>query len=319
MPHVLVAGRIHPVGLDLLRATAGVTVEAIDEVSTASFAPFLPRADALLIRTQPLPGNVIADAARLKIVSRHGVGYDTIDVPALDAKGIALAIVGDVNSRPVAEHAFSLMLALVKRTTFYDAATRNGDWNVRNSFSAAELWGKRLFLVGFGRIGRIVAGMATAFGMVIIAYDPFLSPEQIRAAGAEPVSSIPEGLRGADIVSLHVPKASDGFLIGATELALMRPTALLINTARGDLVDGDALADALDAGALAGAGLDVFSAEPPDRDTRLLAAQNTVLSPHTAALTRECAARMSEAAARNILDFFTGRLSPELIVNKPVQ
>ena len=317
MPHVLVAGRIHPIGLELLRGTAGFTVEAVDEVSTASFAPLLPQADALLIRTQPLPRKVIDDASRLRIVSRHGVGYDAIDVAALDAKGVALAIVGDVNSRPVAEHALSLMLALSKKTAEYDAAMRRGDWNIRNGFSAAELSGKQLFLIGFGRIGRIVAGLAAAFGMGVSAYDPFLSAGQIRDGGAEPVVSIHDGLATADIVSLHVPKTGDGFLIGARELALMRPTAFLVNTARGDLVAEVALTAALEAGALAGAGLAVFAAAPPARASRLLAAPRTLLSPHSAALTRECASRMSEVAARNILDFFMGHLDPRLIVNHP--
>ena len=297
-----------------MRSAPGITVETVDEVSTKSYAPRIPRADALLIRTQSLPGAVVATAPCLKIVSRHGVGYDAIDVPALASRGIALAIVGDVNSRAVAEHTMALILAFAKRVPTYDAAVRQGDWALRNSFSATELWDKRLFLIGFGRIGRLVAGMAAAFGMKVSAHDPFQTAVAIRQGGAEPVGSLAEGLELADVVSLHLPKAGAEPVIGAGELALMKAGALLVNTARGDLVDERALADALEAGRIAGAGLDVFGSEPPAAGERLLRCERAILSPHSATLTRECAARMSEAAARNILDFFEGRLNPLLTV-----
>ena len=173
--------------------------------------------------------------------------------------------------------------------------------------------------MGFGRIGRLVAGMAATFGTRVSAYDPFQSAEAIASAGVEPVADLTEGLEGADIVSLHVPKAGDRPLIGAAELAAMRSGALLVNTARGGLVEEDALADALEQGRLGGAGLDVFVDEPPQPSSRLLASGRTILSPHSAGLTEECAARTGEAAARNIVDFFDGRLAPGLVVNQPAR
>ncbi len=317
MPHVLIAGRIHEDGLAVFARDPNYTFEMVDEVSTESYAPKLPQADALLIRTQPLPGWAIATARRLRIVSRHGVGYDAVDVPTLDARGIPLAVVGDVNSRPVAEHALALMLALAKQVTLYDAATRDGRWALRNSFSATELHGKRLFLVGFGRIGRLVAEMASAFGMRVSAYDPYRTADAIASAGAEPVADLLDGLKAANVVSLHVPKAGERPLIGASELRAMRRGALLVNTARGGLVDEDALADALEDGRIGGAGLDVFVDEPPRPSSRLLACRQAILSPHSAGLTEECAARMGEVAARNIVDFFDGRLDSRLVVNQP--
>ncbi|HUG62285.1 MAG TPA: NAD(P)-dependent oxidoreductase, partial [Methylomirabilota bacterium] len=162
MPHVLVAGRIHDAGLARLRAAPGVTLDVVDAVSTDAYAPLAPKADAILLRTQPLPRSVIETATRLKIVSRHGVGYDAVDEAALTERGIPLAIVGDVNSRGVAEHAMGLILALAKRTIEYDAHTRRSDWGFRNSLTAMELAGKELLIVGFGRIGRHVAAMADA-------------------------------------------------------------------------------------------------------------------------------------------------------------
>ena len=315
MPHVLVAGRIHQAGIAVLRAAPGFTFDLVDEVSLVSYAPKMPEADALLIRTQPLPASVIETAPRLKVVSRHGVGYDSVDAAALTARGIPLAVVGDVNSRAVAEHAFALMLALAKRVTAHDRATREGNWALRDAFSAREVGGRTLLLVGYGRIGRLVGDMARAFGMRVMAYDPFQDADAVRAKGAEPVADLAEGLAMADVVSLHVPKSGDRAVIGTEELKLMRPDAFLINTGRGGLVDEDALADALEAGCLGGAGLDVFVAEPPVGHERLLRSERAILSPHIAGLTEECTIRMGEVAARNIVDFFDGRLDPNLVVN----
>ena len=317
MPHVLVAGRIHQAGIDVLRAAPGITYDLVDEVSTDSYAPKMPEADALLIRTQPLPASVIATAPRLRVVSRHGIGYDSVDAAALTARGIPLAVVGDVNSRAVAEHTLALMLALAKRVTAHDKATREGNWSLRNTFSARELGDRRLLLIGYGRIGRLVGDMARAFGMHVTVHDPFQAADAVRATGAEPVATLADGLAAADVVSLHLPKSGTKALIGAEELALMRSDAFLVNTGRGGLVDEDALADALDAGRLGGAGIDVFVAEPPAGHERLLRSDRAILSPHIAGLTEECTIRMGQVAARNIVDFFDGRLDPNLVVNLP--
>ena len=314
MPHVLVAGRIHPAGLTLLHE-AGFTVRAIDALSTPSYAPFMSEADALMIRTQPLTSTEIAAGNRLRIVSRHGVGYDAVDVGALTARSIPLTIVGDVNAVAVAEQAFAMLLALLKEVRRHDAAVRGGAWDDRHSFAATEARGKVLLIVGFGRVGRLVAGMALAFGMRILAFDPFQGEAAIRAGGAAPAGSLEAGLSEADHVTLHLPKVGDRPLIGAAELALMKPTACLVNTARGGLIDDAALRAALDAGRLRAAAIDVFDPEPPAPGHPLLGHEKVLLSPHIAGLSAESAIRMSEAAARNIVDFFAGRLDPALVVN----
>ena len=315
MPHVLVAGRIHEAGLVVLRDAPGVTLDLVDEVSIESYAPLVGAADAVLIRTQPMPASVIDAAPRLKIVARHGVGYDAIDIEALNRHGIALAIAGDVNSRSVAEHTLMLILALAKRTLAYDAATRRSGWQRRNDLEAGEIAEKTLLVLGFGRIGQTVARLAQAFGMQVTVYDRFIDQAAIRAAGGVPVTELGPALEQADMVSVHVPLSPDGPVIGAGELARMKPTAFVVNTARGGLIDEAALATALAEGRLAGAGLDVFANEPPPPDHPLLASDRVILTPHTAGLTRECAARMSISAARNILDFFAGKLDPALVVN----
>lgn len=315
MHHVLVAGRLHPAGIDVLSAATGVSFRLVDEVSLESYAPHVAEADAVLLRTQPMTADVIAAAPRLKIVSRHGVGYDAVDVKALNDRRIPLAIVGDVNSRAVAEHALMLMLAAARRTVAHDRAARSGQWNVRNAFDTVELDGKRLLVLGLGRIGRRVAELGRAFGMRISAYDPFVPDDTMDRLEIAPCRSLTDGLGQADFVSLHMPGNFGTPLIGADELAAMKPGAILVNAARGGLVDEAALDSALNAGHLAAAGLDVLADEPPAPDHPLLANPRVVISPHAAGLTAECAARMAVASVRNILDHFAGALDPALVVN----
>jgi D-3-phosphoglycerate dehydrogenase len=313
MPHLLIAGKLHPSGLDLLRS-APMTFDYVEEISEASYQAHLPKADALVIRTQPLSAASIAKAPGLKIVSRHGVGYDAVDLPALNGRGIPLCIVGDVNSSGVAEHAMMLILAATHRLIAADRATRGGDWGWRNGLQTHEVAGKRLLILGFGRIGQKLAGLARAFGMEVAAHDPFLPPDRW-PEGTECEPDLALALPRADAVSLHLPRG-EGLVLDAAALAAMKPSAVVVNTARGGLLDEVALADALRAGRLGGAGIEVFDREPPDAEHPLYGIDRAVLTPHNAALTVECAERMALASVRNVLDFFAGKLDPALIVNK---
>ncbi|MBL4928943.1 hydroxyacid dehydrogenase [Fuscibacter oryzae] len=313
MPHLLIAGKLHPSGLALLRQAPNLTFDYVEDISEASYQAHLPKADAMVIRTQPLGVASVAKAPGLKIVSRHGVGYDAVDMGALTARGIPLCIVGDVNSAGVAEHAMMLILAATHRLIAADRATRAGDWGWRNGLQTQEVAGKRLLIVGFGRIGRHLASMARAFGMEVHAHDPFIS-EDAWPDIAIRVGDLGQALALADAVSLHLPRA-DHAILGAAELAGMKPTAVIVNTARGGLVDEKALADALRDGRVGGAGIEVFSDEPPGTDHPLFGLDRAVLTPHNAALTVECAERMAIASVQNVLDFFAGRLDPALIVN----
>jgi D-3-phosphoglycerate dehydrogenase len=315
MPHILVAGRIHEQGLEVLKNAKGFTFEVVDEVSRESYVPLLAKADALLIRTQPLDEAAIAEAPNLKIVSRHGVGYDAVDVEALNARKIPLCIVGDVNSRAVAEHTLMLMLSAARRTAAHDQALRKGEWKVRNAFETIELDGKTLLVMGLGRIGRRVAALAQAFGMKVIGLDPMVPASAMKDLNVTPATDLRDTLKVADYVTLHVPLIGGKPVIGADELAVMKPSAILINTARGGLIDEAALNTALLSRKLYGAGLDVFAAEPPKSDNVLLSNPFVTLSPHSAGLTAECAARMGVAAAQNILDLFAGKLERSLVVN----
>lgn len=315
MPQVLVAGELHPVGRAVLDGAPNMSVRYIDEISEESYAPFIAEADALLIRTQPLSAETVAKADRLRIVSRHGVGYDAVDVAALTARGIPLAVCGDVNSYSVAEHACMMILACAKRAVRADASVRQGPWGWRNTLESQDLRGRCLLIAGFGRIGRHVAQMMAGFGMDIRAYDPWLSRHGWPDGPVAAMDDLAEALAWADVVSISAPKGERP-LIGAPELAMMKPGAILVNTARGGIVDETALADALRSGHLGAAGLDVFEQEPPAPDHPLLQFDQLILSPHIAGVTEGAAERMAIGSAQNILDFLSGTLDPDLIVNR---
>lgn len=315
MPHILIAGKLHPAGLALLDQTPGVTYTHVEDISEASYQPYLAQADAVVIRTQPMSAASIDKAPRLKIVSRHGVGYDAVDLTALNARKIPLCIVGDVNSVSVAEHSMMMILACAKQVIRSDASVRHGPWGWRNRLEQGEVCGKRLLIVGYGRIGRHLAQMAQAFGMAITGYDPYLASKGWPAGQVACATDLPAALSQADFVSVHIPKA-DGPMLGAAEIAMMKRGAIIINTARGGIVDEAALAEALRSGHIAGAGIDVFDAEPPTPDHPLLGFDQVILTPHTAGLTREAAERMAVASVQNVLDHFAGALDPSLIVNK---
>jgi D-3-phosphoglycerate dehydrogenase / 2-oxoglutarate reductase len=315
MPYIVVAGKLHPSGLALLEAAPGVTFTHVEEISEASYQPYLDRADGVVIRTQPMTAPSIAKAPRLRVVSRHGVGYDAVDVAALNARNIPLCIVGDVNSVSVAEHSMMLILACAKQLIRSDRSVRNGPWGWRNKLEQGEVAGKRLLIIGYGRIGRHLAQMASAFGMQIAAYDPYLAAIGWPAGNVAPVADLTAGLMEADFVSVHVPKA-DGPIIGAAEISQMKRGAVVINTARGGIVDEIALTEGLRSGQIGAAGLDVFEAEPAAPDHPLLGFDQVILTPHTAGLTREAAERMAIASVQNVLDHFAGQLDPDLIVNR---
>jgi D-3-phosphoglycerate dehydrogenase / 2-oxoglutarate reductase len=314
MPHVLVAGKVHPSGIALLESAPGFTFDYVEEVSEASYAPLVGRAEALVIRTQPLTALTIARAPKLRIVSRHGVGYDSVDVAALNERGIPLAVVGDVNSISVAEHAMMLLLAIVKRTLRADRSVRQGDWTWRNRLEPCELAGKRLLVIGYGRIGRHLARFAAAFGMDVRAYDPFLERRGWPEGPARPARDLKAALAWADAVSLNAPK-TDGPVMGADEFAALKPGAILVNTARGGVIDESALLAALESGRVSAAGIDVFEDEPPDPDSPLLHLEQVILTPHIAGLTAEGGERMAVSSVQNVLDFFAGTIDPSLVVN----
>ena len=315
MPVVLVAGKLHPLGRDILTSTPGFDVTFIEEISEASYAPFVHGADAVLIRTQPMSAATIAKAKKLKIVSRHGVGYDALDLAALNEHGIALAICGDVNSISVAEHAAMMILAASKQAMRADNSARRGPWEWRNRLEAQDLCGRNLLLLGYGRIGRHVASMMRGFGVQIRAYDPFLLEKGWPDGDVTSVAALSDGLAWADIISISTPHTGKP-LLGAEEFAAMRDGVIIVNTARGGLIDEQALIAALHSGKAGAAGIDVFEQEPLSAGHPLTQFDQVILSPHIAGLTAGAAERMAIGSAQNIVNFFNGTIDPALIVNR---
>jgi D-3-phosphoglycerate dehydrogenase / 2-oxoglutarate reductase len=239
-------------------------------------------------------------------------------VAALTKRHISLALVGDVNSAAVAEHVLALMLGLARRLALHDRATREGRFQIRDAFSTTELAEKTALIVGYSRIGRQVSRRCAAFDMRVIVADPVVAAAA-EADGHRHVGDFRTAWGEADVVTVHVPRGPDTeHLIGRREIAAMRPGTILINAARGGIVDESALYDALASGRLGGAGLDVFAKEPPEPSHPLFRLDNVLVSPHSAAFTDECGRRMAVASAKNVLDCFEGRLDPSLVVNKEV-
>lgn len=311
-PTVLVSSPIHPAGLERLRESVDVIEQhhLYEHTDAGALAAALARADAVIVRSLPVTDALLADAPRLRIVAKHGAGLNTIDVDAATRLGIVVSSTGGTNALGVAEGAVALMLAAVRRIVEMHALVAEGRFSERTKLPPFDdLAGRTLGVVGFGNIGRHVARICRdGFGMRVIAFDPHVEAAQVEAQGTVAARSLHELLEASDVVTLHVPLVpATRALIGAAELAAMRPHAVLVNTARGPVVDSAALADALERGMLRGAALDVFDPEPPRRDERLLRLPNVVLSPHVAGVTESAQRQTALEAAEAVLDVLAGR------------
>jgi D-3-phosphoglycerate dehydrogenase / 2-oxoglutarate reductase len=255
----------------------------------------------------------------MKVVTRIGVGFDAVDVPALSRRKVPLMVAGTANSPSVAEQAMFMMLTLAKRAVEMHALVKDGGWATRLGKLPYDLFGKDVLIVGFGRIGTRTAKRCLAMEMNVLVYDPYKSAAEIKAAGCEPVAELDAALRRADFVSIHCPKTAETVgMFNAARLKQMKTTAYLINTARGGIVDEAALYDALKSGQLAGAGLDVFEQEPPPLGHSLFELPNVIVAPHVAGVTREAVDRMSEQTARNILSALDGEPIRQNVINPDV-
>jgi D-3-phosphoglycerate dehydrogenase / 2-oxoglutarate reductase len=255
----------------------------------------------------------------MTVVTRIGVGYDAVDVPALSRRRIPLMVAGTANSPSVAEQALFMMLTLAKRAVEMHSIVKDGKWGHRLGMLPYDLYGKTVLIIGFGRIGTRTAKRCLAMEMQVSVYDPYKPAAEIAAAGCEMVADLDAALPRADFVSIHCPKTPETVgMFDVARLHRMKPSAYLINTARGGIVDEAALYDALVAGQLAGAGLDVFEREPPPSGHPLFALPNVIMAPHVAGVTREAVDRMSEQTARNILSALDGDPIRHNVINQDV-
>ncbi len=316
---VLLLQPIHDAGLALLKERDDVDIAIASAIAEDTLIREIRDAHALIARATPVTRAMIDAAADLRVVSRHGVGYDSVDVARLTERGIPLAITIHGNALSVAEHTLYLILALAKRGFAFDQAVGRGNFDIRATLRGADIAGKSLLIVGFGRTGTRVARFARAFDMKVFVYDPYIDQSLVASAGHSRVNDYLSILPEMDMVTLHCPLTEETRgMISNRELDAMKPSAYLVNCARGGIVDEQALCAALKSRGIAGAGLDVFVREPLPGDNPLLALDNVITSPHVAGVTLEASMRMATGAAANVLAAFDGTLDPAAVVNSEV-
>src|ERR1700730_8460048 len=320
---ILITESFSPKGRDLFKDR--------DDIDLVEFPNMISAADFEVMLKEQAPVHGVALGATrfgepeleaskdMRVVTRIGVVYAAFDVPALSRRKVPLMVAGTANSPSVAEQAMFMMLTLAKRAVEMHSMVKDGNWGHRLGKLPCDSFAKTVLIVGLGRIGTRTAKRGLAMEMNVLIYDPYKPAAEIKAAGCEQVSDLDAALPRADFVSIHCPKTPETVaMFNAARLKRMKPSAYLINTARGGIVDEAALYDALVSGKLAGAGLDVFEQEPPPSGHSLFALPNVIMAPHMAGVTREALDRMSEQTARNILSALDGEPIRQNVINQDV-
>ena len=317
---LLIPSTMARAGWDVVKARADIEAVPFEQnMPTTAFHALLRDAHGVALGLTPFAEPELKAAPNLRVVARHGVGYDTVDVPALTRRNIPLMVTGIANSPSVAEQALFFMFALAKRGAAMHAMVRDGRWADRLSELPVDLFGKTVLVIGFGRIGSRLAKVCLALGMSVLVYDPYVSAQAVKAAGCTSVADLDAALPRADFVTVHCPKSKETIdMFDAARLTRMRSSAYLVNTARGGIVNETALHLALTRGTIAGAGLDVFDREPPSSDNPLPALPNVITAPHMAGVTVESFDRMAVATAQNLLDVLDGKPNLDHAINKEV-
>jgi D-3-phosphoglycerate dehydrogenase len=309
-PVVLLAEKLAPSAVDVFGDE--IEIRHVDGTDRPALLQAVKEADALLVRSATkVDKEVLAEATKLKVVARAGVGLDNVDVAEATERGVLVVNAPTSNIVSAAEHAIALLLAVARNIPAADQSLRSGEWK-RSAFTGVELSGKTVGVVGFGKIGQLVASRLASFGTKLLAYDPYVSAARAAQLGAELVS-LDELLERADIITIHLPKTPETQgIIGATALSKVKPGVLIVNAARGGLVDENALAEALREGRVAGAGIDVF-VEEPTTSSPLFELPNVVVTPHLGASTREAQDRAGTDVARSVLLALRGDFVPDAV------
>ena len=315
---VAVLGKVDQKGLSFLRENEFKVIE-IENFEIQNLKEQLKDVDGILLRTTKLDKEILEHCDNLKIISRHGVGYDNVDLDFLNDNKIALCITSTSNAVSVAEHVLSFFIYLTKKLSLSDNLVKEGNFEKKSELpNFFELYKKKVLIIGFGRIGKEVAKRCLGFDMEVYVYDPFLDNEIIIRNQCIPIEKN-QGLAIADFITIHLPLNGDTKnFISQTELNLMRKNSILVNTSRGGIVNENDLCIALESKKIQGAGMDVFVSEPPESNHPFFKLDNILLTPHNAALTLECRERMSLEASQNIVFFLKNisELNVENLVNK---
>ena len=315
---VAVLGKVDQKGLSFLKENEFKVIE-IENFEIQNLKEQLKDVDGILLRTTKLDKEILQHCDNLKIISRHGVGYDNVDLDFLNENKIALCITSTSNAVSVAEHVLSFFIYLTKKLSLSDSLVKEGNFEKRSELpNFFELYKKKVLIIGFGRIGKEVAKRCLGFDMEVYVYDPFLDNEIIIRNQCIPIEKN-QGLAIADFITIHLPLNGDTKnFISQTELNVMKKNSILVNTSRGGIVNEKDLYTALELKKIQGAGMDVFVSEPPESNHPFFKLDNILLTPHNAALTLECRERMSLEASQNIVFFLKNmnELNVENLVNK---
>ena len=313
---VLVVQGLHEQGLQMLKNRTDIEFNVLMSDDENEILEAAKDVNGITVRTAKISSKIIEAANKLQVVSRHGVGYDSIDLVSLNNKKIPLTIAAHSNMISVSEQAMFFLLALSKNVFYYDDFTRKGDWTNRWDVKAWDLAQKNILVIGFGRIGSNFVKRALAFDMNVYVYDPYVEKEKVKISGAIPVDNISENLQKMDAVTLHCPKINETTdLFTKQEFYLMKKSSFIINCARGGILNEEDLYEALTNKKLAGAGLDVFDVEPTPSSNPLFKLNNVILSPHIAGVTVESTIRMATETVQNVLDVLDDKVNQSVVIN----
>ena len=313
---VLVVQGLHEQGLEMLKQRSDIEFNDLLSDDENEILEAAKDVNGITVRTAQITEKIINSSKNLQVISRHGVGYDSINLKSLNNKKIPLTIAAHSNMISVSEQAMFFLLALNKNVFYYDDFTRKGDWTNRWDVKAWDLAGKNIMVIGFGRIGSNFVKRALAFDMNVYVYDPYIDHEKIKKSGAIPIQNFKNNLSKMDAITLHCPKNEETTnLFTKKEFQTMKKNAFIINCARGGILNEDDLYEALLNEKIAGAGLDVFDVEPTPSSNPLFKLKNVILSPHIAGVTVESTVRMATETVQNVLDVFDNKVNKSVIVN----
>jgi D-3-phosphoglycerate dehydrogenase len=316
MKKILIIEEIHKSGIDLLKKRDDFSFEFVENIEKKFLKKKLKEFDAITLKTFKFDSELIESANNLKIISRHGVGYDNVDLKTIKKKNITLAITSKANAASVAEHVFFMMLNLSKGSNMYDKLVKEGNFTRKHSLNLTkELWQKKILIVGFGRVGTNLIKKCKGFEMNVCVYDPYVDKKIIEQSGGKKIENLKDAINDMDYVSIHSPQTKETKNMFNLEMfKKMKKSSIIINTSRGGVINEAELNEALNKNLIFGAGLDVFEKEPPGKNNLLLKNEKVFLSPHSATFTEECIERMGMEVVQNIIDFFDGKLEKSKII-----
>ena len=309
---------INPKGIEILKKNKNFKYELVTDLSKNNLLKKLPEFDGITLRRGKIDANVLINCKKLKVISRHGVGYDNVDVDYIKKNNIKLLVTDSSTSTSPAEHIMFMIISIYKGLNMFDSIVRNGNFakainlDIKENF---ELSSKNILIIGFGRIGKKLIKKCLGFDLKVSVFDPYVDEKTIKSYGGIKVLDLDSSLKEADIVSLSLPKNKKTInLIALKQMKLMKKSSILINISRGGIVNEKDLNFALDNNLIFFAGIDVFEQEPPDKNNPLLSNKRVFLSPHAATFTKECLENMSIETVTNIIDFFEKRIDKSKIV-----